>query len=272
MIKKVLITGVYGLIAWAAYQRFRDRGDETYGLARRKVPSERVGKSELITVPEERLFLADLRDYDAVRKAVEGMETVIHLAADPRPDTAWENILNSNIIGTHNVFEACRQERVKRIVYGSSIMTNWGYWNDEPYKAIRESRFEGDPREIPIVTHLDPPRPTEHYSASKVWGETLARVYAEIHGISCICIRIGGVTAEDKPRKPEVSSLWSSQRDIVALIERCVDAPESMRFDIFYGISNNRYCWVDTSRARNLLGYLPQDSAEAISMIGSDKD
>ena len=42
------------------------------------------------------------------------------------------------------------------------------------------------------------------------------------------------------------------------MIERCVDAPESMKFDIFYGISDNDYCWVDVARGKEI-GYVPED-------------
>jgi nucleoside-diphosphate-sugar epimerase len=258
---KLLVTGVYGLIGWASYKRFKDRGDETFALARRRESSERVAEGEVIHVPDEQFFLADLTNYDAVRQAVDGMDVVVQMAADPRPNTAWENILNSNMIGAYNVFEACRDAGVKRIVYASSIMTNWGYWEDEPYKAIREGRFDDVGDDLPVITVQDPPRPTEPYSASKVWGEALARTYSDTHSMSCICIRIGWVNAADSPEGSPIAPVWCSQRDIVQMIERCVDAPESLRFDIFYGISNNAHCWVDVARGKEI-GFEPLDKAE----------
>ena len=78
---------------------------------------------------------------------------------------------------------------------------------------------------------------------------------------SVICIRIGWVNAEDSPQGSPISPVWCSQRDIVQMIERCVDAPESLRFDIFYGISNNEHCWVDVARGEEI-GYAPLDSAD----------
>jgi len=50
----------------------------------------------------------DIADLDAVRRAVAGVHTVIHLAADPNGRSGWESVLANNIIGTHNVFEAAR--------------------------------------------------------------------------------------------------------------------------------------------------------------------
>jgi len=255
---RILVTGAYGLIAWESYKRFRDRGDETYALARRREPSERVAQGAEIHVPDDRFFLADLTDYDAIRNAVDGMDVVVQMAADPRPNTEWVNILNSNMIGAYNVFEACRDAGVKRIVYASSIMTNWGYWEEEPYKAIREERFDDVPDDLPIITVQHPPRPTEPYSASKVWGEALARTYADAHGMSCICIRIGWVNAEDTALGSPIAPVWCSQRDSCQMIERCVDAPNALKFDIFYGISDNDHCWVDVARGEEI-GYVPED-------------
>ena len=262
--RRVLVTGVYGLIPGAIYEHLIRSPDtyETYALARRRYPSDRSPDGRVLDIPNDKFHLADLSDMQAVQNAVNGMDTVVQMAADPRPEASWDNILNSNVIGAYNVFEACRIAGVRRIVYASSIMTNWGYQADEPYKAIRECRFDDVPDPIPIVTHKHPTRPTEPYSASKVWGEALARIYSNVHGISCISLRIGAVNAEDRPASAELSAVWCSQRDVVKITERCINAPEDLRFDIFYSISNNRYCWVDMDHAREILGFVPQDSAE----------
>jgi len=49
---------------------------------------------------------------------------------------------------------------------------------------------------------------------------------------------------------------------VVQLVERTIEAPEALRFDIFYGVSNNRWRWVDIDHPRKVLGYIPADSAE----------
>jgi nucleoside-diphosphate-sugar epimerase len=262
--QKVLITGVYGLIAGAVYKHFREQPQryDVYGLARRRHFSDRVKDEDALGIPEKKFFLADVSDFDTVQHAIEGMDVVIHMAADPNESAPWENILSSNIEGTYNVFEACRQAAVERIVFASSVMTTWGYQQDEPYKAIREGRFEDVPDEIPIITHRDPVRPTEPYSASKVWGEALARAYSDVHGLSILNLRIGWVNGEDRPWKPELVAVWSSQRDIVQLVERAVNAPDDLRFDIFYGVSDNDYRWVDIQHPCEVLGYVPQDRGE----------
>jgi uronate dehydrogenase len=262
--RKILITGVYGLIGGAVYRHLQAQPDryDVYALARRRVPSDRAGERPPLEIPPEKFTLTDLTDQEALRRAAAGVDTVIHMAANPNSGDPWERIMPSNIVGTYHVFEACRQAGVKRVICASSLMANWGYQLDEPYKAIRECRFEELPAEIPIVTHLDPVRPTDLYSASKVWSEALARVYADVHGLSCICLRIGWVNDVDRPYEPGLAAVWCSQRDIVDLVERCVNAPEELRFDIFFGVSDNRYRWVDLEHPRQVLGYVPLDRAE----------
>jgi len=209
--------------------------------------------------------LADLSDLDAVEKAVQGMDVVVQMAADPRPEASWDSLLSSNIIGVRNVFEAVVRAGVPRVIYASSIMVSWGYQLDEPYKSISESRFEQlKGEEIHTVTHEWPHRPTGLYPATKVWGEALARYACDVHGVSVICLRIGWVNAEDSPHKPENAAVWCSQRDVVQLVERSIEAPASVRFDIFYGVSNNRWRWVDLEHPRLAIGYIPRDSAEEV--------
>ena len=262
--KKVLVTGVYGLIAGAIYRKLSELPDqyEVYALARRSQPSDRAPEEVALQIPDDRFFLADLSNFDQVLAATEEMDVVVQMAADPRPEAPWESILNSNMIGAYNVFEASQLTGVKRIIYASSVMATWGYQLDEPYKAIKECRFEEVPEEIPLITHKDPPRPTEPYSASKVWGEALARTYSDVHGMSCICLRIGWVNAEDRPYLPEVGAVWCSQRDIVQIVQKSIEAPDHLRFDILYGVSNNKYRWVDIEHARESVGFVPQDRGE----------
>lgn len=263
--KKVLITGVYGLIASTVYQHLNTQPDryDLYGLARRFQPSARAPKDAALKIPQEKLSLADLTDYNAVAQAVEGMDVVVQLAADPRPDASWESLLGSNIIGPRNVLEAACRAGVGRVVFASSIMVSWGYQQEDPYKAIAEGRFDAvDASQVQCVTHEWPQRPTGLYPATKIWGEALARYYADVHTMSVPCLRIGWVNAEDHPRDERGGAIWCSQRDVVQLVQRAIEAPADLRFDIFYGVSNNRWRWVDIDHPREVLGYIPADSAE----------
>ncbi len=112
------------------------------------------------------------------------------------------------------------------------------------------------------MTHETPTRPAGLYGASKVWGEAVARHYADAHGLSAICVRIGRVKAEDRPMSTRDYSVWCSQRDVVRMIELCIAAPATLRFDVFFVVSDNRWGYRDLEHARAVLGFEPRDRAE----------
>lgn len=271
---KVHITGVYGLIGNLVYGHLQTRGDryELYGSGRRTAGSYRADAASLIHLPDDRFRLADLADAEAVRAAVEGMDAVLHIGAVPDPGASFEDILQSNVIGTYNVLEACRLAGVRRLVYASSIMASMGYFSyQDPYLAIREQRFEDVPAPIPVIRHTDLPRPTEPYSASKVWGEGICRAYADAHGIATVCLRIGAVNKENRSLLPWTDSLWCSHRDVTRIIELALEATARPCFEICYGVSDNRHRWVDLAPARERLGYVPRDSAEATAALHAEQ-
>ena len=262
--KQVLITGAYGLIGNIVYSHLcsdRDRY-EVYGLARRQQPSDRIPRARLQMIPGDRFALVDLTDWAGIQRAVQGMDTVVHMAANPSQYASWESVLQSNITGTYHVLEASRLAGVQRVIIASSVQVNFGYAEAEPYAAILEGRCQDIPATVPVLTHEQPARPMNLYASSKVWGEALAHVYAHRHGMSCICLRIGWVVAEDRPPGEHCGADWCSQRDIAQMVQRCIDAPESLRFDTFYAVSDNPHRFVDIEHARKVLGYAPQDGAQ----------
>lgn len=260
--KRVLVTGATGQIGNAVYMRLKEQPDkyDAYALDRSGEFSARVPGSWVLDIPDDKFHHCDLTDMEDLRKAVRGMDVVAHLAADPSP-RSWESVLNSNVIGAYNIFEACRLEGVERIVVASSITLGDGFREIEPYKAIHEKRYEDVPPDFPKVTKDIPAEPRGLYAASKVWAESLARVYAHRYGMSCLVIRIGQVE-RDRPRPPQGASIFVSVRDIVQIWERCINADPALRFDVFWGMSNNDWRWVDIDHAREVLGYKPQDRAE----------
>ncbi|MFA6108784.1 MAG: NAD(P)-dependent oxidoreductase [Candidatus Latescibacterota bacterium] len=261
--KKVLITGISGIVGSSAYLQMRPYPEryELYGFGRRRALSDRVKDDREIDLPDDRHLVGDLADYDAVSGAVQGMEVVVHLAADPGSGN-WDSLLRSNVVGAYNVFEACRQAGVSRVVAASTIQVSTGQRGQEPYDAVSRGRIEALPPGVPPVSDAMPAEPRNLYASTKVFAESLCRTYAHGHGISCLAIRIGWVVAEDRPPNRRAVDVWCSQRDIGGLIRACVDAPEEVRFAVFYGMSHNRTCWVDLENARRLLGFTPQDCAE----------
>lgn len=261
---KVMVTGVYGLIAGAIYNHLQAMPEryDVYALARRREFSERVPQGRTLDIPEDKFVLSDLSDLAQVTEALRGMDVVVHMAADASGQRGWESLLASNIIGAYHILEGCRQAGVRRAILASSIQVSLGYRTVDYRQPIPEERCAEVLGNLPRVTHEWPVRPPTLYACTKVWAEALARYYADVHGLSCICLRIGWVTTDDRPPRPDVADIWCSQRDIVQLVERCINAPQEVRFDIFFGVSESRWRWVDIEHARQVVGYVPQDRAE----------
>ncbi len=265
---KVHITGVYGLIGNLVYRHLSEQPDryDVYGSGRRTMSSQRADAESISRLPDDHFSIADLSDAEDMASAIDGMDAVIHIAAVPDPGASFDDVLSSNIVGTHNVLEACRKAGVRRLVYASSIMVNWGYFMfQEPYLSIWEERLDDLPAEVPKVTHLAPPRPTEPYSASKVWAESYCRTYFDSYDISTICLRIGYVNSHNYCEQPRYNSVWCSHRDITNMAELALNATGQPIFDIFYVTSDNRERWVDLEHARQTVGFVPQDSAEGMA-------
>lgn len=187
---------------------------------------------------------ADLADTDALRAAVRGVDAIVHLAGISL-ESSFEKILRANIQGTYNLYEAARAEGVRRIVFASSNHAV-GYtprpaWDDAP--------------PIPVGT---PHRPDTFYGLSKCFGEDLASLYWDRHGIETVSVRIGSCFPE--PTSVRMLSLWLSPADGARLLHAALTA-ESVGHTVVYGSSANTRLWWDLSSAR-AIGYEPQDDSE----------
>lgn len=232
---KMLITGAAGEIGQMLTQSLRD----TYDL----VLTDRQPPATPSALP----FLeADITDLEAMRTVCRGIDMVVHLAADRRTDAPWESLLPNNIIGTYNIFQAAQEAGCRRLLFASSVNTTLGYLVEVPVSAAM------------------PVRPPNLYGASKVWGEALARFYADTTQLSCICLRFGWVKdGHNFPLPPHDTNLHLvlTYNDLVRLVIASIKAPAELRFGIFYGLSNNRLKQFDISEASTILGYEPKDDA-----------
>lgn len=229
--KQVLITGAAGGIGSV----LRAGLTGSYSLLRladiRPCGNIARGEEEVVT---------DLTGMDAALAVTRGVDCVVHLAGVPR-EAEWERILPNNFVATYNLFEAARRNGVKRVVFASS------------------NHVTGFHRVGRPVDPAMPARPDSRYGVSKVFGEALGRLYADKHGLSVACLRIGSF--RERPQNARELRTWISHRDTVQLVQRCIDAP-SFHFVVVYGVSaNTRNEWRDD--AARLIGYRPQDNAEA---------
>ena len=248
---RVLLTGAAGRIATFLRNGLGDKYD--------------ISGTDRVDVDGLESVTADLTDFDAILPAFDGVDTVVHLAAEPRhtPDIWWDLLLPDNVTATANVFEAARQGGASRVVFFSSMHVNGFYERDEPWRSIAEGEYNGlNPETVPLVTHQMPVRPDGPYAASKIFGESLGRYYAEEYGMSVICIRLGTMSVEDRPGlDPRSYVSWLSSRDLVTMVDRCIDI-EGIGYEIIFGASGNTWKIYETPRAWSLLGRTPQDNAE----------
>jgi uronate dehydrogenase len=227
---RVLITGAAGGLG----KQLRANAKH-YGTTLRLSDIADLGEA----ASNEELFQCDLGDLDAVMELTKDVDTVVHLGGIALENT-FENILNANIRGTYNLYESCRKNGIKRVVFASSNHAI-GFYE-------REARIGSN------VPH----RPDSIYGVSKSFGEDLARYYFDKFGIETVVIRIGSCFEE--PRDRRMLATWMSYRDFIQLVERSLKAPR-VGFLVVYGSSDNYELFWDNSAAE-LLGYRPQDSAE----------
>lgn len=190
----------------------------------------------------------DIASYEDVIKALtkfEPIDCIVHLASNPNADSSWEDILQANIIGTRNIYEAARQQNVKRVIFASSTHLYGAY---EGYPADSEL---GRP-----ISVEDNPRPDGDYGTSKGFGELIARQYCDLYGIESICLRIGSVSAENEP-VALYEKLWLSHNDLVQIFKLALTT--DTQFGIYFVTSENRDGIFDLTPTKNELGFKPQD-------------
>ncbi|MEU6557207.1 NAD(P)-dependent oxidoreductase [Streptomyces sp. NPDC046915] len=191
---------------------------------------------------------ADLADKEALREAVRGVDAVLHLAGISL-EAPFEKILRANIEGTYNLYEAARQEGVPRIVFASSnhaVGFTPAPRGDAPFDRSAL---------IPIDT---PRRPDTFYGLSKSFGEDLAQLYWDKHGLETVSVRIGACFPE--PTGVRMLSVWMSPADGARLFHAALTA-EDVGHTVVYGSSANTRLWWDLTTAR-ALGYEPRDDSE----------
>lgn len=188
----------------------------------------------------EEVVSCDLADAAAVDRLVDGCDGIVHLGGRSIEDT-FEIILQSNIRGTYNLYDAARRHGRPRILFASS--------NHAIGFHPRETRLDG----------ASAVRPDSLYGVSKCFGENLARYYYDKFGVETVNVRIG--SCFEKPKDRRMMATWLSPNDFVSLIKAVFDAPR-VGCTTVYGASANREQWWD-NRDAAFLGWTPRDSSEA---------
>jgi uronate dehydrogenase len=229
--KRLLLTGAAGNLGQELRPRLKAYC-ETLRLSHRKAFGD--------AAPGEEIVLASLEDKAQMLALLKDVDAVVHMGGVSTEKT-WEQVLAGNIVGMVNLYEAARANSVKRIVFASSNHVTGFYRQDE------------------VITPQDPVRPDGFYGLSKAFGENLAQLYWDKHGIETVSLRIGSSFAEPKDRR--MLATWMSFDDTERLIVAALTAPV-VGHSVIYGMSDNARVFWDNTSARHI-GYRPQDSSEA---------
>jgi len=238
----VLLTGAGGYVGGAILDGIGD--DYDWRLLYHNPPPEE---------PDHPYMVGEITEPPDAREACDGVDAVVHLAGDPRPDAPWDSVLENNIHGTKVMFDAAVEAGVERFVYASSNHAV-GHFETERkpdlYQPENEFRLDG--------TEL--PRPGNFYGVSKAAGETLGRYYHDEHDLSVCCIRIGNLTEGHPPIDYDRGqAMWLSYPDCAHLHACALDADYD--FEVVYGISDNDRKYYSIERAKEVLGYEPRDDS-----------
>jgi len=248
--KKILITGGSGLIGTVLNNHLKEKYDVS-NLDIKK-PSDSSQKT----------FIGNINKIEDLQIASKNKDTIIHLGAVISVNSNWKEVLDNNIESTRNVYESAKINGVKKVIFASSNHAVGLFENDSPYKEIVSGKYNNiDPDTIKRIDENVPIRPDSYYGVSKSFGESIGRYYFETYNIQSINLRIGTVQKIDTPKSSiRHYSTWLSHRDISQLVEKSII--HEVGFEIFYGVSNNKWRIWDISNAYKKISYMPIDNAE----------
>jgi uronate dehydrogenase len=238
--KRVLVTGANGAIGRPVVLELKARGHAVVGLD--------LVKPAYV----DQAHVGSVSDFELVKQAMAGVDAVVHLAAEPNDCEFVSRLVPANVIGPYNILQAAQEAGVKRVVLASSAQAASGV------KAMRSRKVKVE----------DGSAPTNHYGLTKVWMEEMGRMYARVHKLSVVSVRIGwmvrnsheaaiGRTAKHLP------GMYISARDSGRLFASSVESafPGPGEEITVYGTSRpHGDDGLDVTSAVQMLGYEPLDT------------
>ena len=169
MHKSVLITGGCGFVGANLIARLRADGQENI----RVLDNQSGGKAEWISEFDVDFQEGDIRNESDVEKALQGVDCVVHLAADTRVMDSIDNPAfnwDVNVRGTFNVIDTMRRRGIQRFVNASTGGAILG-------------------EATPPVNEEMPPRPTSPYGAAKLAVEGYCSAFGAAYGMNAVSLR-----------------------------------------------------------------------------------
>ena len=228
--KKLVLTGAAGRLGSYLREPLSAMCDEFVSSDILEAPASLLANETYVQ--------ADLANLDAMVELLEGADMVVHFGAigDEAP---FETLLGPNFIGAYNIWEAAHRNKLRRVVYASSIHAV-GMHKKTDFIGIDASH-----------------KPDTFYGLAKCFAEDLASLYWDKRGLESVCMRILSCAQVSNSR---AVGTWLSYDDLIQLVRRAIDTPIT-GFSIVYGVSDNDRAPVDNAKAHHL-GYQPKDNAE----------
>jgi nucleoside-diphosphate-sugar epimerase len=211
---RVLIAGAAGGVAGLLLPGLRERHD--------------VRETDL-RGPNE----GDLTDPAFAARMVEGMDAVVHLAANANPEATWDELYSTNVVAAATLLDAAAGASVRKVVLASSGHAMGQYVHPDA-----------------LVSPALPPAPCCPYGATKAFVEAAGRVAAYRHGLQVVVLRLGAVYPV--PPALEAMPAWLAPDDLERLVDRALEA--DVRFTACHGMSANQPAQWDLA---NDIGYRP---------------
>ena len=227
---KIVLTGASGRLG--SYLR------EPLSKITKKLVStdkEDIGK----TLHNEVFKKLNIKNFKEVNKILKKTDLIIHFGAYSN-EGPFQEILDSNILGTYNIWKSAKKNKIKRIIFASSIHSVGMYRANE------------------TINHKVMHKPDTFYGLSKCFGENLAQMYWDKCGIECLTIRILSCAKVTSKRS---LSTWLSYDDLIRIVIQSTKI-KKLGFEIIYGVSNNKRLNVDNTNATRKLKINIKDNAE----------
>ncbi len=201
---RILMTGGTGDVGRAAVQYLAQLGHFI------KV----IGRSKGVSIPSAEYALCDIGDYPLLREMVRGFDAVVHLAAVRNPfDAPSHQVFMANVQGTFNVYKACEEEGIQRVVQASSINALGTYYGKRP-AAIRYLPVDED----------HPCESSDVYSFSKHVIEDIGEYYWRRSGISGAALRLPWVAPASYHSK-----IGERREGVQRLVDKLLALPAAKR-------------------------------------------
>ncbi len=188
--------------------------------------------------------VADLEEREAVRAAVRGADALVHLAAQP-DDADFSLLEGPNVRGLFHVFDAARQEGLRRVVLASSIQVVGQWW---------------EPKAVPASTRDT--QPLNHYALTKVWAEQMSEMYARVYGLSVVAARVAFMVRnpEEARRLARLGlfDTYLSRGDAGRFFAAAIEAV-GISFAVLYAVGVGGERLFDMEPARRWIGFTPRD-------------